>query len=127
MLVKKRTLHKILRICYIVHTFVVHILSMPVHAIEKLLNNLFNIKSFCLSAPVSIEQFAYNAIHESWRVPWVDHRSHTICSESPLSSDITCRYIVIWLKEDGDWKYHWDIWNPDSLPPEELAKLPIEI
>ena len=26
-----------------------------------------------------------------------------------------CRYIVVWEKEDGQWKYHWDIWNPDSL------------
>jgi ketosteroid isomerase-like protein len=25
------------------------------------------------------------------------------------------KYIVVWKNIDGTWKYHWDIWNPDTL------------
>ena len=29
------------------------------------------------------------------------------------------KYIVVWKKEDGTWKLHWDIWNDKPAPKEE--------
>ncbi len=31
------------------------------------------------------------------------------------------KYVVVWLKEDGDWKLHRDIWNT-SVPPAPAPK-----
>jgi len=25
------------------------------------------------------------------------------------------KYIVVWKKVQGKWRYHWDIWNPDTM------------
>ena len=29
------------------------------------------------------------------------------------------KYVVVWKKEDGSWKLHWDIWNDKPAPEEE--------
>jgi ketosteroid isomerase-like protein len=28
--------------------------------------------------------------------------------------DVTVKYVVIWKQEDGKWKWHIDIWNPNA-------------
>lgn len=25
------------------------------------------------------------------------------------------KYIVVWKNDGGTWRYHWDLWNPDTL------------
>jgi ketosteroid isomerase-like protein len=28
--------------------------------------------------------------------------------------DVTVKYVVVWKQEDGKWKWHIDIWNPNA-------------
>ena len=30
------------------------------------------------------------------------------------AQSITVKYVVVWKREDGAWKWHVDIWNPNS-------------
>lgn len=37
----------------------------------------------------------------------------TLQSDGQSTSLLTVKYVVFWKQENGDWKWHVDIWNPN--------------
>ena len=42
----------------------------------------------------------------------------TLEPEGGESATQFSKYVVVWKKEDGAWKLHWDIWNDQPAPKE---------
>jgi ketosteroid isomerase-like protein len=38
----------------------------------------------------------------------------TLSFKKPGAQPLTLKYVVVWKQEDGMWKWHTDIWNPNS-------------
>jgi ketosteroid isomerase-like protein len=38
----------------------------------------------------------------------------TLTFHTPGSQPLQLKYVVVWKQEDGMWKWHTDIWNPNS-------------
>jgi ketosteroid isomerase-like protein len=38
----------------------------------------------------------------------------TIQPEGQAEAELEVKYVVYWLQEDGKWKWHIDIWNPNA-------------
>ena len=38
----------------------------------------------------------------------------TLTFNTPGAQPLKLKYVVVWKQEDGQWKWHTDIWNPNS-------------
>jgi ketosteroid isomerase-like protein len=38
----------------------------------------------------------------------------TVAPPGQSTAQIEAKYVVYWRQEDGRWKWHWDIWNPNA-------------
>jgi ketosteroid isomerase-like protein len=44
----------------------------------------------------------------------IGHATLTIDPEGKGAAELEVKYVVYWREEDGRWKWHVDIWNPNS-------------
>jgi ketosteroid isomerase-like protein len=76
-----------------------------------------NIKAFWRSAieamnvrAVKLETVSFEALADTG----IEIGRATLEFAAPEVPMATVKYVVIWKREDGMWKWHIDIWNPDA-------------